>query len=802
MGPGSELPTWGGSAWPTDAWLGTTDGVVTVPPISPGFVCKRCRNRPCICDYIEPEIDTAEHGAWKSQGGLESVYSRQELSSLDHGLHDGIGQLPQHSGLDGPLPPYSTESGDWVWPRGAPEYHEPTDGPQVPFNDETELPMGWDPTADTEGVFTEVFEAARQVYRHGMCSLPGSTIKYEAFVQIGRYAVHRGFVEPAVADRVLHWLRWGTDVGAQRSLLRGVRVFENYPTALGEFSGRVAKALTKRVSAHKTLDLGDWHDGLRVVARAVFQDFFVAPMLAVPKPLEPGECRPATAHDVTTFNDAIDMTGLTHELRGYEEIAAFLKTGYVMAVTDVADAFPLLGLATWTWPFFALRFRRGAQQPDGSWDVFGMTRLLMHLFADFGTRGMPGVFKLLYKDMLLGMARSVNVLTMPMVVWVDDCGLIGAARRRCDTEMWAFQKFAGLLGILFKWLKDKAAAQVIPMIGFWWDSFSRTISLLEDKLGSYMQMFLAFSVRSSLSLRERRCGAGRAQRAVMTLPPGARCLLQPIYAAMHGLKHAWQQRKTNKLERTAWLFLYEVLALNMGRGYFSYDGFTPGPAVCTDASKSGRYAGGGAVENDGDADWWVYGASASKRLIDWLEADTVLEYTRTSCHKWYKRIVDFWIDNSAFELSGEAGRSRVERLNVVLQKLFLLQVEHTFIIRFNWIPTDDNTMADHLSRGRIEAFYLAVAAEAMIVGFFVGGFFWAGKAVRIRMAAEAGRTLGTDLSVRQWVPRSDGLLALARPIVDMAKYSMQVRSAVIIQAAARGMFARYKQAVRKINAVG
>ena len=651
MGLGSELPTWGGSAWPSDAWLGTTDGVVTVPPISPGFVCKRCRNRPCICDYIEPEIDerdlqappranvefgegvivddvstrpsrarapmndVAELGSWRSIG--ESVYSRQAIPigshefgegvTVDdvlsrppsaHGLHDGIGHLPQHSGLDGPLPPYSTDTGDWVWPRGAPDYHEPTDGPQVPFNEETELPMGWDPSADAEGVFTEVFEMARQVYRHGMCSLPGSTIKYEAFVQIGRYAVHRGFVEPAVADRVLHWLRWGTDVGAQRGLLRGVRVFENYPTALGEFSGRVAKALTKRVSAHKTLDLGDWHDGLRVVARAVFQDFFVAPMLAVPKPLEPGECRPATAHDVTTFNDAIDMTGLTHELRGYEEIAAFLKTGYVMAVTDVADAFPLLGLAPWTWPFFALRFRRGAQQPDGSWDVFGMTRLLMHLFADFGTRGMPGVFKLLYKDMLLGMARSLGVLTLPMVVWVDDCGLIGAARRRCDTEMWAFQKFAGLLGILFKWLKDKAAAQVIPMIGFWWDSFSRTISLLEDKLGAYMQMFQAFSVRSSLSLRERRCGAGRAQRAVMTLPPGARCLLQPIYAAMHGLKHAWQQRKTNKLERTAWLFLYEVLALNMGRGYFSYDGFSPGPAVCTDASKSNRYAGGGAVSCD------------------------------------------------------------------------------------------------------------------------------------------------------------------------------------------------------------
>ena len=72
-----------------------------------------------------------------------------------------------------------------------------------------------------------------------------------------------------------------------------------------------------------------------------------------------------------------------------------------------------------------------------------------------------------------------------------------------------------------------------------------------------------------------------------------------------------------------------------------------------------------------------------------------------SCHKWYKKVVSFHIDNSAFELSGEAGRARVERLNVILQKLFLLQVEHTFIIRYFWISTHDNVLADHLSRGRI-----------------------------------------------------------------------------------------------------
>ena len=115
----------------------------------------------------------------------------------------------------------------WTWPEGVLGYGGPTGGPQVAFDEETELPVGWDEQADTEGVFSQLFQLARQVYREGACSLPGSTIKYEPFVQIARYAVHRGFVEEAVAERVLTWLRWGTPRrGAADVTSRHTRVHE------------------------------------------------------------------------------------------------------------------------------------------------------------------------------------------------------------------------------------------------------------------------------------------------------------------------------------------------------------------------------------------------------------------------------------------------------------------------------------------------------------------------------------------------------------------------------------------------
>ena len=54
-----------------------------------------------------------------------------------------------------------------------------------------------------------------------------------------------------------------------------------------------------------------------------------------------------------------------------------------------------------------------------------MLTLFLHVCGDFGAAGMPGTFKVFF-DVVCGMARSVHVLTLPMCVYVDDCGLIGS----------------------------------------------------------------------------------------------------------------------------------------------------------------------------------------------------------------------------------------------------------------------------------------------------------------------------------------------------------------------------------------
>ena len=109
-----------------------------------------------------------------------------------------------------------------------------------------------------------------------------------------------------------------------------------------------------------------------------------------------------------------------------------------------------------------------------------------------------------------------------MPVYVDDMALIASDGALADGEMRAFQLWAArVCGVAFKQLKDRVAAQCQLYLGLWWDSVTLTRTLDESKLVAYLSLLDDFARASSLTLRERREVAGKMQRAVLTLPPGA-----------------------------------------------------------------------------------------------------------------------------------------------------------------------------------------------------------------------------------------------------------------------------------------
>ena len=593
-------------------------------------------------------------------------------------------------------------------------------------------PEGGGSAAGSSGVsvrpegLTYLSELKHLVESENACSLPGVSIKYDTFIPAMWRAVSTGWVKPHHAEFVANGLRYGFHAGVEVSRLQGHRWFKNYPSALGS-RVEVTKATLKRVAAGKTIPLGAWSDALGASLRATFKNSFIFPMGAAAKK-GTTDMRPTSDHTRTGLNAATDLGFLKHTLDTYNEIAGFLKRDYFMRVSDVDGAFTILPLHPELWPFFLFRFF----DSDATKDL----TLYAHVCGDFGAAGMPGVFKIFFVDVVVNMARAAQVLTLPMPVYVDDTGCIGPNQAHVDDEVLSFHAWAAsVCGVIFKAVKDRPAAQLQLMLGFWWDSRSFTRSLEESKLLLYLEMLEEFACRDKLSLHEMQVAAGRMQRAILTLPPGAACLLAGLFALMAGLKLPWHLRRLNRGVKDDLTWLRKLLSLNLGRGFYSLEHFSAAPMCLSDASKSSGYTGGGWISACGRYHFYKYGSRAARRLIDYLEGDTVLYCSEEMGPHWRNSIVPFGIDNQAFQMSLCKARSKAPRLNHLIRKLFVVQLKYQCIIQSFWLASEDNVESDHLSRDR-EKHALQAA--------FTRGFWSRDTEPRRHELAGTTRTLSND----------------------------------------------------------
>ena len=276
--------------------------------------------------------------------------------------------------------------------------------------------------------------------------------------------------------------------------------------------------------------------------------------------------------------------------------------------------------------------------------------------------------------------------------------IIDLDRESVDKQAESLASFLDALGTPVKRKKHRSASQRQFVVGFWWDSLERTRTLEEQKVVDYISMFSEFASLKSLSLRQIQSVAGRLQRAVLTLPPGASCLLANLFSLMHGLKRPHDRRRLPSPSRRDLSTAASLLGFNHGRGYFSYDQFKPSLPVYTDASKSSRYVGGGYLSFCGRFSWWRFGASAARKPIDALEGDAVVKAARDLGHLWKRKTVPFFIDNQAFQASASKGWSHAPRLSELIRSLFFLAISFECIFEFHWISTHDNIFADALSR--------------------------------------------------------------------------------------------------------
>ena len=535
----------------------------------------------------------------------------------------------------------------------------------------------------------------QQVVQEGVSALPVSLLNYRRLSPSLQRAVIRGYVSLSSAQFVHEMFTTGCDLGVdveQFELSRtGTKWHRNYKSAT-EHRIPLSKGIRKRVDKGTSVCLGCIHGKQDLDLLPVNSIIF--PLGGTEKKLEVSEWRPTSDHTKSQLNLYVSLARLWHSITSDSDIMDDYVDGAHMAVGDVADAFPMIPLlpAIWKWFFFVWYNPYDHSDPN--------EYLFASLCADFGTRGAPGAFKILFADVLVGVARSELIITLPMPIHVDDFGLIGPSAQQVDAEMDAFAAFLAWLNVLLKDLKGKRAAQRQDMIGFTWDSVDLTRELFPVKRAAYVDTWRRHAARSALTLRELQSDVGTIHRAIKTMPPGAGVFMANVLSASRGLKLPWHKRRVNGLMRRDYQQISALIELNLGKGYFDFRHFARAPDIHTDASKGMSFAAGGYFSMCGRYNYWKYGSRARRGLIDELEGDTSFAalYDLGEAGLLYRRLVRLRIDNSAFQLSAYKGWSRTDRLNRILFAIFQLCLRYECIVEWVWISTHLNIYADALSR--------------------------------------------------------------------------------------------------------
>ena len=182
-----------------------------------------------------------------------------------------------------------------------------------------------------------------------------------------------------------------------------------------------------------------------------------------------------------------------------------------MAVKDVSDAFPLVPLhpSLWRFMLFCWEYVGG----EDTMDTDNMWCLYCHIFAGFGMAGLPGVWTILFTHCLMGVARSENVVDLPLVIHVDDVAIIAACKDIVDTQSEGLADFLLYLGVLMKAVETRHAAQLHSCTqGCGGIQFSALYSFRRNAWTCISHFLMSWRIwRSGLSTRDsRRLGAYNA----------------------------------------------------------------------------------------------------------------------------------------------------------------------------------------------------------------------------------------------------------------------------------------------------
>ena len=426
------------------------------------------------------------------------------------------------------------------------------------------------------------------------------------------------------------------------------------------------------------------HDRLTILSRRPDQRYIASPLGLVPK--HTGGWR--RIHDLSfpkgfSVNDYIPVEYGALEYAAFDDaVVAILLTGRgaVLIKKDLADAFRHIPVAEsdhWLLGFV--------------WEeVYYIDR-----FLPFGLRTAPFIFDLFAKALhwiLIAMLRWSTVIH-----YLDDFLAILPPGSDSSPYSQQFNKVCSELGLAVNHAKDTAGT-VAEFMGFEIDTVAMHARLPEAKLRKGIQMIDSALAKSSITRPILESIVGFLSFASKVILPG-RAFLRRLYNTLTKAPHFIHLTPDAKADLRWWrTFLAEWNGIKILRQSTS----RPNRYMWTDAS--GLCGVGGHIkfhqnqppEIDNIFSKRIPSRHASED-IQYKEMHAVLVGLRTWLSSLGGSRVQLFCDNSAV-VSGLIKSTIRGTAMSPLRTIVMLTAQADIILDVHWIPTEENTLADWLSR--------------------------------------------------------------------------------------------------------
>ncbi|XP_065177334.1 uncharacterized protein LOC135807904 [Sycon ciliatum] len=400
-------------------------------------------------------------------------------------------------------------------------------------------------------------------------------------------------------------------------------------------------------------------------------------------------------HDLSSptgrsVNDGISRESFSLEYDTVDSAISYimkLGRGCYLTKVDIRNAFRLCPVAPSDWHLLGI-----------SWDG----RYYFEKVLPFGLRSAPYIF-----DKFASALHWVleDTCRLPHLIhYLDDFLNVSPP----SLPLAQHQKL--LLLDLFAYLQVPVAPEkvdgpstVLTFLGLELDTMALEIRLPPSKLTKLSTTVSALVQSGRVQKRDLASVLGKLSFASRAVPAG-RTFLRRLYDLDRATRstplHQWLRISASAMADLLWWA--EALTIWNGKSFFLVDEWTPAPDMQLQTDASGTH-GYGAFYNGR----WLRGewtAQNENENIEFKEMYAIIVACATWGSEWSRRRIQFQCDNKAVVDCIRSGTCRSPPVMTLIRALYLLCIEHDFLVSAVHIPGVTNTVADALSRNLLQVF--------------------------------------------------------------------------------------------------